>query len=196
MIYHLYDWDETLVSSKHALFLAYKEVLDEMCIEFNFEYFSEFIYQDSISYLSEICKFSEDEIKTIRKQKNDLYLKKYISELVFYLPTINPNDKYFIVTNTSANLVCDMLKHYDNLNNTTYHSAFEIIGTDVVPDIRKKPAPDLYEYIFKYFIKRLKPEDSIHIYEDSQEGLLSASQFLYNYKKRIPNFKLNHIILK
>ena len=66
MKYQFYDWDDTIVTSKEALYLSYKKALEEWHLTFDFDYFNDLIYNDSGKYLTELCNFSAEEIAEVK----------------------------------------------------------------------------------------------------------------------------------
>lgn len=199
MKYHFYDWDESLIISKVALYHAYKKSLKDYNITFNFEYFEDFIYTDATKYLSEICNFSEQEIIVIKNKKTEYYIDDFFNDIDWNWPTIEENSKYIIVTNTNEDLVELLIKKYDKINGTKYSSIFYIVGATTGNEqtlrYKRKPEPDIYEAAFRIYVKKMKPNDELHIYEDSPEGLLAAACFLNLFKKRLTKFYLHHIVV-
>jgi beta-phosphoglucomutase-like phosphatase (HAD superfamily) len=194
MITHFYDWDDVIVLSKNALYLSYKKALSEWNIEFDFTYFNDFIYTDSGDYLSKICNFSKEEIAEVKKKKEFYYLNEFFKDIEFRWPKIEKDDSYYIVTNTSDDLVKRMIDKYDSANGTDFKSKFKILGaysSDKV--LKRKPDAELYTEAFKMWISRMQSGDELHIYEDSAEGLLAAASFLHSHRKRITKFYLHHI---
>lgn len=186
MVCRFYDWDDTIVLSRKALYLSYKKALEKWNIQFDFQYFNDFIYNDATKFLLGL-KFSMEEIAEIKKLKEQYYMNDFFNEIIFKFPEINPEETYIIVTNTNQDLVKEMLmKKYGT---TEYFSNY--IGT--YNGIKRKPAPDLYIAAFESIKYKWKPNDELHIYEDSVEGLLSAASFIEMYRKRIKNFKLHHV---
>lgn len=187
MIYRFYDWDDTLVLSRKALYLSYKKALSQWDIQFEYAYFNDFIYNDATKFLKEL-NFSDDEIIAIKELKEKLYITEYFDEIIFKMPDFNPNEKYYIVTNTNEKLVTTLLKKkYGKID-----PFIQIIGS--YNGIKRKPEPDLYNYTFDLIKRNWNHEDELHIYEDSIEGLSAALKFLDFNKKRIKHFKLHHIV--
>jgi beta-phosphoglucomutase-like phosphatase (HAD superfamily) len=96
--------------------------------------------------------------------------------------------KYFIVTNTNEELVRKMLqKKFGTTDPWT-----DIVGT--YSGVKRKPEPDVYINAFELIKHDFHTaSDTLHIYEDSVAGLLSASKFLHLYEKRIKHFEIHHI---
>lgn len=187
MIYRLYDWDDTLALSRKALYLSYKEALRPHGLHFTFDYFNEMIYDDATKFLRD-SSFSDEEIAVIKKAKEQFYIEKYANEIILKLPEFVEGDKYYIVTNTNADLVRRILEQKIG----TTKPWVRIIGT--YDGIKRKPEPDLYDYAFKLFKSDWNNnEDELHIYEDSIAGILAAANFLASHEKRINNFTIHHI---
>lgn len=188
MIYSLYDWDDTLALTRKALYLSYKTALSKYDIQFDYHYFNDFIYDDATKFLKSL-NFSDDEIKEIKSVKEYHYINTHIDEIILQLPDFKSENQYYIVTNTNANLVKQILEHKTG-NALPWR---KIVGT--YEGAQRKPEPDLYVSTFENFIKKdWHPEhDEIHIYEDSVVGLLAASKFIHLYEKRIKNFTIHHV---
>lgn len=191
----MYDWDNTLVMSKIALFKAYKAALAEWNIDINFEVFEGFIYTDASKYLREDCNFSEEEIQGIKKRKEEFYINDYFGDLIWNWPNFSPiTTKYVIVTNTSAELVHSMIAKFDKIHNTEILKNVSIIGSYNTDGktYKRKPDPELYIEAFKQYVGKMSVDDELHIYEDSPEGLASAATFLWQYRKRVGKAYLHH----
>jgi len=190
MIFNLYDWDDTLVLSRKALYLSYKKALSDWDIQFEYSYFNDFIYSDATKFMKNL-NFSDEEIEEIKTKKEKYYLNDFFDEIIFKIPDWSDkrvNNQYYIVTNTNQSLVQEML--LKKFNTTLPFQGF--IGT--YDGIKRKPAPDLYEAAFSIFRHKWDSHnDELHIYEDSVEGLLSAAKFIEMYRKRIKKFKLHHV---
>jgi len=195
MIHHFWDWDDSIAMSRNALYLSYKKVLEEYDKIIDFEYFNNFIYQDSGIYLSEVCNFSEKEIIKIKKKKEDFYFNFFFNDIRFIWPEYDINEKYYIVSNTNTNLIKKLIKKYDSYHNSNHLEKFQILGTssNCKEVIKRKPAPDLYINAFDMWINKMNSDDLLHIYEDSPEGLKSAADFAIKYKNKITNLHIHHV---
>lgn len=194
MKFQFYDWDDTIVTSKEALYLSYKKALEEWHLTFDFDYFNDLIYNDSGKYLAELCNFSPEEIAEVKRKKEEYYLNDFWPNLKFHWPKYDSDSSYYIISNTSEELIKKMIKKYDRENDTNHLEKYKILtSSSNKGSIPRKPQPDLYNAAFKMWISRMKPTDELHIYEDSAEGLLAASLFLHSYKKRITKFYLHHL---
>lgn len=189
MKYHFYDWDDTLVLSKEALFLSYQKALAKWDITFEYQYFIDYIYKDSTSFLKEL-HFLDEEIKFVKNLKEKYYKEDFFDKIVFKFPKFNPDDKYYIVTNTKASLVEEFIKR--KFGNSDMFDG--IIGIeDIGPEEKRKPAPDIYVRAFNIIRNNWKTSDELHIYEDSVVGLTAAVKFIEMYERRIKNFKIHYI---
>ncbi|MCK9574617.1 MAG: HAD hydrolase-like protein [Candidatus Pacearchaeota archaeon] len=190
MKWHFYDWDDTLALTRKALYLSYKEALKDFDIQFDFNYFNDFIYDDSNKFLQGL-NFSIDEIAEIKKVKEHHYINTYFDEIIFKLPDFKNNridHQYYIVTNTNEELVTTMLNK--KFSNTVPWQ--DIVGT--YSGIKRKPEPDVYVTAFEKIKHQFHSStDELHIYEDSIAGLLAASKFIHMYEKRIKNFEIHHV---
>lgn len=188
MIYRFYDWDDTLVLSKEALFLSYQKALAIWDITFEYQYFVDYIYKDSTSFLKDL-HFLDNEIKHVKELKEKYYKEDFFDKVIFKFPKFNKNDKYFIITNTNKELVKYFIKKKFDVE---YTDMFEdIIGLDI--NTKRKPSPDLYIKAFNKVRNNWKTSDELHIYEDSVVGLKAAVKFIEMYERRIKNFKIHHV---
>lgn len=195
MTINFFDWDDTIAMTRKALFLSYKKVIqEELDFVIDFNYFNEHIYNNSNLYFKQFFKLEEDKIKEIKDKKEHYYLELFFNEIKFNWPIFKENNKYYIVSNTNAKLIRTIINKYDCFYKTNYLPKFEIIGTDYkLKKLRRKPEIDLYETAFKTWVCKMNENDILEIYEDSIEGLIASVNFISKYRKKIPNFKINHI---
>lgn len=190
MIYHLYDFDDTIALTRHAIYMSYRKALSEVKkFDLDWEDFGH-LYVNANAFMAE-NGFSNEEIKRVKELKNNFYLSKYWED-VSLLKTandFNPNEIHIIVTNTTSDVVQTMLRKLDIQDHFTH-----IIGSDIYLGVNRKPAPDLYNYAFSIFKGKFDPSfDWVIIHEDSKFGLQSALSFYEENKNMIKNFKINYI---
>ena len=195
MTYNFYDWDNTLVFTNKALYFAYLEALKPYGFDFSYTYFMTAIYNDSTSFLK--AKGMNDSlISKVKLHKEELMTIKYF-DMIQINSSIHPvhSDFNAIVTNTNANLVNDIL---EKKNSELRSKMVFVLGSDTVK--LRKPYPNLYIEAFKKIADDFDyVKDTLHIWEDSLEGLESAVRFLrelkggYNGFKEIKNFKIHHV---
>lgn len=179
---HITDFDGTLVDTREANYLAYKETLKKV---YDYELKLEDYYNNfglRINELLEKLKLDIDKLSDVKKTKARVY-KKYFDKI-----KINKNlYSHLYYAKQNSNIVClattaskknveNLLKYFEIENLFDYI----ITGEDVS---NGKPDPEVYQKtIMKY---QFVPFDNIYIYEDSDVGFLAA------HKANVPN---NNII--
>lgn len=175
---HITDFDGTLVDTREANYLAYKETLKKV---YDYELKPEDYYNNfglRINELLEKLKLDIDKLSEVKKTKARVY-KKYFDKI-----KINKNlYSHLYYAKQNSNIVClattaskknveNLLKYFEIENLFDYI----ITGEDVS---NGKPDPEVYKKtIMKY---RFVPFDNIYIYEDSDVGFLAA------HKANVPN---------
>lgn len=175
---HITDFDGTLVDTREANYLAYKETLKKV---YDYELKPEDYYNNfglRINELLEKLKLDIDKLSEVKKTKARVY-KKY-----FYKIIINKNlYSHLYYAKQNSNIVClattaskknveNLLKYFEIENLFDYI----ITGEDVS---NGKPDPEVYQKtIMKYPFVSF---DNIYIYEDSDVGFLAA------HKANVPN---------
>ena len=166
----LFDLDGTLFSTNDVNYHAYKEALEEL--GFNFEY--DYWHQNCIGrhykdFLADMSITDENTLLKIHKLKKQFY-KKYLNyahvnyHLFDIIDLIKPIYYIVLVTTASRKNVEDILNKFDKIK------MFDKIFTQ--EDVTKtKPNPEGYLKAMQYF--KINPEDTI-IFEDSETGLEAA----------------------
>lgn len=175
---HITDFDGTLVDTREANYLAYKETLKKL---YDYELKPEDYYNNfglRINELLEKLKLDIDKLPEVKKTKVRVY-KKYFDKI-----KINKNlYSHLYYAKQNSNIVClattaskknveNLLKYFEIENLFDYI----ITGEDVS---NGKPDPEVYQKtIMKYPFVSF---DNIYIYEDSDVGFLAA------HKANVPN---------
>lgn len=175
---HITDFDGTLVDTREANYLAYKETLKKL---YDYELKPEDYYNNfglRINELLEKLKLDIDKLPEVKKTKARVY-KKYFDKI-----KINKNlYSHLYYAKQNSNIVClattaskknveNLLKYFEIENLFDYI----ITGEDVS---NGKPDPEVYQKtIMKYPFVTF---DNIYIYEDSDVGFLAA------HKANVPN---------
>lgn len=175
---HITDFDGTLVDTREANYLAYKETLKKV---YDYELKPEDYYNNfglRINELLEKLKLDIDKLSEVKKTKARVY-KKYFDKI-----RINKNlYSHLYYAKQNSNIVClattaskknveNLLKYFEIENLFDYI----ITGEDVS---NGKPDPEVYQKtIMKYPFVSF---DNIYIYEDSDVGFLAA------HKANVPN---------
>ena len=175
---HITDFDGTLVDTREANYLAYKETLKKV---YDYELKPEDYYNNfglRINELLEKLKLDIDKLSEVKKTKARVY-KKYFDKI-----KINKNlYSHLYYAKQNSNIVClattaskknveNLLKYFEIENLFDYI----ITGEDVS---NGKPDPEVYQKtIMKYPFVSF---DNIYIYEDSDVGFLAA------HKANVPN---------
>ena len=175
---HITDFDGTLVDTREANYLAYKETLKKV---YDYELKPEDYYNNfglRINELLEKLKLDIDKLPEVKKTKARVY-KKYFDRI-----KINKNlYSHLYYAKQNSNIVClattaskknveNLLKYFEIENLFDYI----ITGEDVS---NGKPDPEVYQKtIMKYPFVTF---DNIYIYEDSDVGFLAA------HKANVPN---------
>ena len=168
---HITDFDGTLVDTREANYLAYKETLKKV---YDYELKPEDYYNNfglRINELLEKLKLDIDKLSEVKKTKARVY-KKYFDKI-----KINKNlYSHLYYAKQNSNIVClattaskknveNLLKYFEIENLFDYI----ITGEDVS---NGKPDPEVYQKtIMKYPFVSF---DNIYIYEDSDVGFLAA----------------------
>ena len=175
---HITDFDGTLVDTREANYLAYKETLKKV---YDYELKPEDYYNNfglRINELLEKLKLDIDKLSEVKKTKARVY-KKYFDKI-----KINKNlYSHLYYAKQNSNIVClattaskknveNLLKYFEIENLFDYI----ITGEDVS---NGKPDPEVYQKtIMKYPFVSF---DNIYIYEDNDVGFLAA------HKANVPN---------
>jgi len=187
MIWNFYDWDDTIVITRWAIYRAYEKAISEVKgYRLSWDEFNKKLYSNSSAYMAE-HGWLDDDIKEIKKRKNEYYIED-ASSIEVLIKDFSANEKHLIVSNTSRETITELLP----LVGLPYAGFFEhIIGSDIYLGANRKPAPDLYNYAFSRIESRfIKETDEIVIYEDSIFGLNAALSFYQENKEKINNFKI------
>lgn len=175
---YITDFDGTLVDTREANYLAYKESFKKIYdYELKYEdYYNNFGLR--INELLEKLKLDNDKLSDVKKTKVRVY-KKYFDNirinktLFLHLYHIKHNDNIVcLATTASKKNVENLLKYFEIDDLFDYI----ITGEDVS---NGKPDPEVYQKIMmKYpFVS----SNNIYIYEDSDVGFLAA------HKSGVPN---------
>jgi beta-phosphoglucomutase-like phosphatase (HAD superfamily) len=191
MIHNFYDWDDTIVLSRPAIYSSYSHALKEISgIILPWGKFNEKLYANANAFMAQLG-FTEKTMREVKRLKNEVYLNKHWEEIIVLKTEkdFNPSEKHYIVSNTTSDVISNLL---DKFNMSVIFS--EIIGSDIYLGVNRKPAPDLYNYAFSKIKSNFNiDEDWIIIHEDSIFGLQSALAFYEENKSQIKNFKINYI---
>jgi len=186
MIYNFFDWDDTIVSSRESIYLSYKKAIMEVSgYHLSWKEYNDSLYHNANAYLAELG-YDNETIKNIKNLKNTYYINSFCDSINVIKTDINSKDINFIVTNTTATVVNQLIPKL-NLENV-FHN---VIGSDAYEGVNRKPSPDLYNYAFAKIRKQFDGEkDQIIIYEDSDWGMQAAISFYQEHKNLVKNFKL------
>jgi phosphoglycolate phosphatase-like HAD superfamily hydrolase len=189
MIYNFYDWDDTLVLTRPAIYLSYSYALKKVTGailpwgEFNTK-----LYANANAYMAQLG-FTEKNMREVKRIKNEVYLQKYWQDVQILKSEFNTSEKHYIVSNTSGDVIESLLDKFE-----MSHLFQGIIGSDIYLGANRKPAPDLYNYTFSMIEKDFNKDiDWIVIHEDSIYGLNAALSFYEENRDKIKNFKINYI---
>ena len=175
---YITDFDGTLVDTREANYLAYKETLKKI---YDYELKPEDYYNNfglRINELLEKLNLDIDKLSDVKKTKTQVY-KKYFDKIKINKTLYS----YMCYAKHNCNIVClattaskknveNLLKYFEIEDLFDYI----ITGEDVS---NGKPDPEVYnKIIMKYKFVSL---DNIYIYEDSDVGFLAA------HKSGVPN---------
>lgn len=166
----LFDLDGTLFNTNDVNYYSYKEALNNLGYDLDYEYFctkcNGRFYKE---FLPEITDGKDSTLETIHKQKKELY-GKYLDKAKINNHLINIakhiKDEYYlaVVTTASKKNTMDILKYYK------IESLFDLILTH--DDITKvKPDPEGFLKAMNYF--KIDCYNTI-IFEDSKPGIEAA----------------------
>lgn len=186
MVFNFYDWDDTIVLSRHAIYLSYRHALKEINgFSLTWNDFDKKLYPNANSFMAQ-NGFSDHEIKDAKKLKNKVYLESYWKDITLLKTEFKKTEKHLIVSNTTADVIYSLIEKL-SLGNHFSH----IIGADIYLGANRKPAPDLYKFAFKMIEKEFDiNNDWVIIHEDSPFGMNAAMSFYDEYQDRIHNFKI------
>lgn len=182
----MYDWDDTLVYTREAQFLAYSEAIRHYLNKsLSWELFNKKFYGNSNVFLASIgC--DDDLIIKIRELKSRLYIEEYVDKVKLLINEFPKNQKHIIVSNTNKSTIQKILKKFQ------LESVFSfIVAADAYVGANRKPAPDLFHYAFSKLDAFHPTEDQLSIYEDSYIGATSALNFFQQIN--ILNVKLVYV---
>lgn len=185
MTWHFYDWDDTIVLTRYAIFSSYKYAI-KIVKNINLTP-GEFdkLYANSSGYMAE-NGFSPVEITEVKRIKNEIYLSKYWKDIEILKNHFHPSEKHIIVSNTTHDVIYELLEKLKLSDN--FH---QLIGSDAYQGASRKPSPDLYNYAFSRIRNSFNPEeDTLIIHEDSEFGLNAALSFYEAHRDVIKNFKV------
>jgi phosphoglycolate phosphatase-like HAD superfamily hydrolase len=185
MKWNFYDWDDTIVLTRYAIFSSYKYALQQVKdIKLTPKEFDK-LYANSNGYMAE-HGFTSEEILEVKKNKNEIYLSKYWKDVEVLKNQFHPSEKHIIVSNTTHDVIYEML---EKLKLSDHFS--QLIGSDVYQGVSRKPSPDLYNYAFSQIEHEFNSEeDTLIIHEDSEFGLNAALSFHEAHRDIIKNFKI------
>jgi len=189
MIYNFYDFDDTLVSTRPAIYKSYRYAFRKVIdLELPWGEFNSKLYTNANSYMAQLG-FTDQRIREVKKAKNEEYLNHYWKDIEVLKTDFNMNEKHIIVSNTTSDVIAAILNKLDMAGPFS-----NIIGSDIYLGVNRKPAPDLYNYAFSQIEKMFnKEEDTIVIYEDSPFGLNAAMSFYEEHKDKIKKFKIIYV---
>lgn len=186
MIWNFYDFDDTLVLTRPAIYKSYRYAFRKVIdLELPWGEFNSKLYVNANSYMAQLG-FTDHRIREVKKVKNEEYFNHYWKEVKVLKTDFNANEKHIIVSNTTSDVIDTILT---KLNMRTYFS--DIYGSDIYYGVNRKPAPDLYNYAFSQI--KFDKEDTIVIHEDSPFGLSAAMSFYDERKDDIKNFKIIYV---
>jgi beta-phosphoglucomutase-like phosphatase (HAD superfamily) len=188
-IWNFYDFDDTLVLTRIAIYRSYRDAFRKvMNIELLWDEFNDKLYSNSNSYMAQLG-FTNKNISDVKKEKNKVYIGKHWKDINILKDEFNVDEKHIIVSNTSSDVINSLLKKL-KMNNIFA----DVIGSDIYLGVNRKPAPDLYNYAFSTILGNFNYDtDWIVIHEDSIYGLHAALSFYEDNKSKIKNFKINYI---
>jgi len=186
MTFNFYDWDDTLVLSRQAIFLSYQRAIAETADhKLDWDEYNTSLYHNANAYLAELgC--DNLAIKKIKDLKNLYYTTEYWKEIKILRKEFPKDETHLIITNTSSKVVENLLSKLEMPDVFTH-----IIGSDIYEGVNRKPAPDLYNFAFSKFRNKFNSEkDEVIIYEDTDWGMNAGISFYEEHKSRIKNFML------
>ena len=185
MKWHFYDWDDTILLTRYAIFLSYKFALEKIKgidlteLEFNK------LYANSNGYMAE-HGFTSDEILQVKELKNYVYLNKYWQHIQILKKKFPTDETHIIVSNTTQDVIHLLLEKFKM---TEYFS--QVVGSDAYTGASRKPSPDLYNFAFSQIQDKFNTEeDELVIHEDSEFGLNAALSFHEAHKDTVKHFKI------
>lgn len=140
MIHNFYDWDDTIVLSRPAIYSSYSHALKEISgIILPWGKFNEKLYANANAFMAQLG-FTEKTMREVKRLKNEVYLNKHWEEIIVLKTEkdFNLSEKHYIVSNTTSDVISNLL---DKFNMSNIFS--EIIGSDIYLGVNRKPAPDL-----------------------------------------------------
>lgn len=186
MIHNFYDWDDTIVLSRPAIYLSYSYALKKVVdIELPRGEFDKKLYANANAYMAQLG-FPESTMREVKRIKNEVYLDTYWEDVKVLKTDFDTNEKHYIVSNTTTDVIESLLEKF-----SMRHHFDTVVGSDVYLGVNRKPAPDLYNYAFSRIEKNFNiDKDWIVIHEDSIFGLNAALAFFEENKYKIKNFKI------
>ncbi len=166
------DLDGTLVDTKDANYIAYKEAMLPFGFDIDYKYYCEFCNgRHYLEFLPKITTSDKNVLSAIHERKKELY-SKYLDcvrvnqALVDILKNSGQEYKTALVTTASKQ------NTYELLQNFKLESLFDLILTR--EDVTKnKPDPEGYIRAMECF--DAKPEECV-IFEDSDVGIEAAQK--------------------
>ena len=168
---HITDFDGTLVDTREANYLAYKETFKKI-YDYNLkpeDYYNN--YGLRINELLEKLNLDIEKLNDVKKTKTRIYKKHFdkikLNEHLLSLLRYQKDKGNYVTLATTASKknVNNILKHFELLEFFDHI----VYGEDVE---NGKPDPEVYyKMLNKYYWIN---NDNIHIYEDSDVGILAA----------------------
>lgn len=166
----IFDLDGTLFDTKEINYLSYKQAINEVGFELDYEFFCTSCngkhYKE---FLSEIVTENENLLEKIHKRKKELYNSNLkvarMNKHLFVMIDLIKCDYHLALVTTASRKNCeDILRYFGK------YDIFDLILTqEDVTNI--KPHPEGFLKAMKYF--KVIPEMTI-IYEDSKVGIEAA----------------------
>lgn len=189
MIYNFWDFDDTLVLTRVAIYKSYRHAFRKvMNLDLPWGVFNSKLYANANSYMAQLG-FTDKHMREVKKEKNKIYLERNWTEVVILKDDFSSDEEHIIVSNTTSDVIEAILNKIDMAGPFS-----NIIGSDIYLGVNRKPAPDLYTYAFSTIKDKFDIEtDWIVIHEDSPYGLHAALTFYEEHKDKLKNFRINYI---
>lgn len=183
MVYNFFDWDDTIVFTRRAQYLSYKEsLLTILNYDLDWHTYNSKFYGNSGIFLASLG-LDTITINNIKNLKNNLLKNKFSSKIELIYSNFKSNEVNLIVSNSTLSTIEVLLDKFQ-----LKHYFAHVIASDSYPGANKKPSSDLYHFAFSKIDSFNLKNDSINIFEDSHSGAIGAINFIS--ESLIPNIKL------